>query len=59
MAKHRQESGHTPKTALRESLLNSFRPRTDKSGVSTRNKVAAAVVAAGAFAAVGQPLADR
>ncbi|MEU6129793.1 M23 family metallopeptidase [Saccharopolyspora sp. NPDC047091] len=59
MAKHRQESGHTPKTALRESLLNSFRPRSERgnSRVSTRNKIAAAVVAAGAFAAVGQPLA--
>ncbi|GAB2664364.1 hypothetical protein GCM10027271_24150 [Saccharopolyspora gloriosae] len=59
MAKHREESGHTPKTALRESLLNSFRPRSESktSRVSTRNKIAAAVVAAGAFAAVGQPLA--
>ncbi|GAA3356257.1 M23 family metallopeptidase [Saccharopolyspora gregorii] len=59
MAKHRQESGHTPKPALRESLLNSFRPRSERgnSRVPARNKIAAAVVAAGAFAAVGQPLA--
>ena len=55
MGKHRKEDGHTPVAALRESLQNSVKPR--KSGVPTRNKVAAAVVAAGAFAAVGQPLA--
>ncbi|GAA2813425.1 M23 family metallopeptidase [Saccharopolyspora taberi] len=57
MSKHRKEDGHTPVAALRDSLLNTFKARPGKSGVPTRNKVAAAVVAAGAFAAVGQPLA--
>ncbi|MFR9727593.1 M23 family metallopeptidase [Saccharopolyspora sp. MS10] len=59
MAKHRVERGRTPKAALRDSLANTFRPRSDsqKPRVATRNKIAAAVVAAGAFAAVGQPLA--
>lgn len=52
MPNHRQESVRTPKSAFRET------PRTGRSkGPSTRNKVMAAVVAAGAFAAIGQPLA--
>ncbi|MFD0490448.1 hypothetical protein ACFQ0O_29205 [Saccharopolyspora spinosporotrichia] len=57
MGKHRKEDGHTPMASLRETLVNTFKPRSGESGVPVRNKVAAAVVAAGAFAAVGQPLA--
>ncbi len=55
MGKNRQEDGHTPKAALRESLLNTFRPNGE-SGGRFRKKVLAAVVATGALAAVGQPM---
>ncbi|WP_338598760.1 M23 family metallopeptidase [Saccharopolyspora sp. SCSIO 74807] len=56
MAKHSEETGQTPKPALRESLLNSFRPRPGNK-FPIGNKIAAAAVAVGAFAAIGQPLA--
>lgn len=59
MPENHQESVRTPKTAFRDSLLNTFRPNRNgaKRGVSTRKKVMAAAVATGALAAVGQPLA--
>ncbi|GAB3297317.1 M23 family metallopeptidase [Parasphingorhabdus pacifica] len=59
MPEHRQESVRTPKSAFRESFLNTFHPRRngEHRGIPTRNKVMAAVVATGALAAIGQPIA--
>jgi murein DD-endopeptidase MepM/ murein hydrolase activator NlpD len=61
MSKHRKEAGHTPRPALREYFQSSnpSPSRTARGGSKShaRNSVVAAIVATGAFVAVGQPFA--
>ncbi|QGK70787.1 peptidoglycan DD-metalloendopeptidase family protein [Allosaccharopolyspora coralli] len=59
MGKHRQEDRHTPMSAASENSPDHSTPEKSGPGQGKplRNKVLAAVVATGAFVAIGQPLA--